>query len=258
MALKLEYHMPNDETQLRELQDYLFRETKQAILRNERPKFKGLLGAISSETVILSAIHKIKSNQGSQTPGSDDQIMQDILKKDYNEIISLVQKQLKHYKPRPIRRVRIPKPGKDEKRPLGIPNIIDRIIQECVKIIIEPILEAQFFKHSYGFRPMRDAHMALKRITSIVHDTGYHWIIEGDISKFFDNVNHTMLVKKLWHMGIRDRRVLMIIKAMLKAGIMNELKENPIGTPQGGKCKALHLPPCAKKVNMPSKTMYSA
>lgn len=115
-----------------------------------------------------------------------------------------------------------------------VPSIIDRIVQECIRIVIEPILEAQFFNHSYGFRPMRDAHMALARVTDLVHKTGYHWIIEGDISKFFDNVNHTKLIKKLWHMGIRDRRILMVIKAMLKAGIMNELRENPLGTPQGG------------------------
>jgi group II intron reverse transcriptase/maturase len=76
--------------------------------------------------------------------------------------------------------------------------------------------------------------MALERKTDIVHKTGYHWIIEGDISKFFDNVNHTRLLKKLWSMGIRDRRVLMLVKEMLKAGIMGELKENPVGTPQGG------------------------
>jgi len=234
MALRLEYHMPKNETQLRELQDYLYHETKQAILRNERPKFKDLLEVISSETTILTAIHNIKSNQGSQTPGSDGQIMQDILTKDYRQIIQTVKEQLKHYKPKPIRRVWIPKPGKAEKRPLGIPNIIDRVIQECIRIIIEPIMEAQFFNHSYGFRPMRDAHMALERVTDIVHKTGYHWIIEGVISKFFDNINHTKLIKKLWHMGIRDRRVLMIIKAMLKAGIMDEVKESPLGTPQGG------------------------
>ena len=234
MALRLEYHMPNNETQLRELQDYLYHETKQAILRNERPKFKDILEVISSETVILTAIHNIKSNQGSQTPGSNGQIMQDILTQDYEQVIQTVKEQLKHYNPKPIRRVWIPKPGKKEKRPLGIPAIIDRIIQECIKIIIEPIMEAQFFKHSYGFRPMRDAHMALERIVNLVHDTGYHWIIEGDIAKFFDTINHTKLIHKLWHMGIRDRRVLMIIKAMLKAGIMDELKENPLGTPQGG------------------------
>lgn len=90
-------------------------------------------------------------------------------------------------------------------------------------------MEAQFFKHSYGFRPWRDAHMALERVKDQVSRVGYYWIVEGDISKFFDNVNHTILIKKLWHMGVRDQRVLMIIKAMLKAGIMGEISENPLG-----------------------------
>ncbi len=213
----------------------MYRLTKEALEKKDLPRFKGLLEVISSETVILTAIHKIKANHGSQTPGSDGETMREhILEKDYPDVIARVQESLKDYCPAPVRRVYIPKPGKTEKRPLGIPAIIDRIIQECVRLVIEPILEAQFFTHSYGFRPMRDAHMALERTTDIVHKTGYHWIIEGDISKFFDNVNHTRLIKKLWHMGIRDRRVLMIIKTMLKAGIMGELKENPLGTPQGG------------------------
>jgi group II intron reverse transcriptase/maturase len=213
----------------------MYRLTKEALEMKDLPRFKNLLEVISSETVILTAIHKIKSNKGSQTPGTYDETMREsILEQDYPDVISRVQTALKDYHPHPVRRVFIPKPGKTEKRPLGIPTIIDRVIQECVKLVIEPILEAQFFAHSYGFRPMRDAHMALERTTNVVHKTGYHWIIEGDISKFFDSTNHTRLVKKLWHMGIRDRRVLMIIKAMLKAGIMDELKVNPLGTPQGG------------------------
>ena len=138
--------------------------------KKELPRFKGLLEIISSETVILSAIHNIKANQGSQTPGSDGETMREnILEKDYPEVISRVQAALKDYHPDPVRRVYIPKPGKTEKRPLGIPAVIDRIIQECVRIVIEPILEAQFFAHSYGFRPMRDAHMALERTSYIVH-----------------------------------------------------------------------------------------
>ncbi len=233
MAHKLDY--PKSESEFRKLQDEMFRLSKEAREKNDIPRFKGLLEVISSETVILTAIHKIKTNHGSQTPGSDGETMREnILEKDYPEVISRVQESLKDYHPAPVRRVFIPKPGKTEKRPLGIPAVIDRVIQECVRLVIEPILEAQFFAHSYGFRPMRDAHMALGRITDLTHKTGYHWIIEGDISKFFDDVNHTKLVKKLWHMGIRDRRVLMIIKAMLKAGIMDELSVNPKGTPQGG------------------------
>ncbi|WP_242833175.1 group II intron reverse transcriptase [Desulfosporosinus acidiphilus] len=117
---------------------------------------------------------------------------------------------------------------------MTVPAIIDRVIQEILRILIEPIMEAQFFKHSYGFRPMRDAHMALERTTDVCHKTGYHWIIEGDIRGCFDNINHTKLIKQLWHMGIHDRRILMIVKKMLKAGVMNESRITEVGTPQGG------------------------
>ena len=88
-----------------------------------------------------------------------------ILELDYQTVIERVQDTLQHYKPKLIRRKYTPKQGKQEKRPLGIPAIIDRVVQECIKIGIEPILEAQFNKHSYGFRPMRDTHMAMARVT---------------------------------------------------------------------------------------------
>lgn len=145
--------------------------------------------------------------------------MRQILELPFADVIRTVQENLKDYRPTPIRRAHIPKPGKTEIRPLGIPNILERVIQECVRVVIEPILEAQFFNHSYGFRPYRDAHMALERVTDIVHKTGYCWIIEGDIRRYFDTINHAKLLKQLWHLGIRDRRILMIIKCMLKAGI---------------------------------------
>ncbi|KDE48374.1 hypothetical protein DI43_05265 [Geobacillus sp. CAMR12739] len=95
-------------------------------------------------------------------------------------------------------------------------------------------LKHKFFQHSYGFRPYRDAKQAIERCVFICNRIGYNWVIEGDIKGFFDNVNHTILIKQLWHMGIRDRRMLMIIKAMLKAGVIRETKINEMGTPQGG------------------------
>lgn len=203
--------------------------------KGETVSFKGLLEIMASDAVIISAIHKIKANKGSKTPGSNDNNIRDtFLELDYDTSIRKIKDSLKHYKPGEVRRKWIPKPAKMEKRPLGIPNIEDRVIQECVKSVIEPILEAQFFKHSYGFRPMRDASMALERISDITQKTNYHWIIEGDISQFFDKVNHTILIKKLYSMGIKDRRVLMIIKQMLKAGIMDEITINELGIHQGG------------------------
>ena len=229
------FKAPKSETELKKIQDEMYRITSKCIESKEIPKFKGLVEIMSSEVVIMTAIHNIKANKGSKTPGIDQKIIdKDYLQKDYYEVVTDIQNSFTNYKPDMVRRKWIPKPGKQEKRPLGIPTIKDRIVQECVRLIIEPILEAQFFQHSYGFRPWRDTHMALERVKDQGHRIGYYWIVEGDISRFFDNVNHTILIKKLYHMGIADRRILMIIKEMLKAGIMDECKKNELGTPQGG------------------------
>ncbi|QUH21637.1 group II intron reverse transcriptase/maturase [Alkaliphilus sp. B6464] len=182
----------------------------------------------------MTAIHNLKANKGSKTAGIDKYTIRKYLEQDYDKTISEVQQAFMNYKAQSVRRVWIPKVGKDEFRPLGIPTIIDRIVQECIRIVIEPICEGRFFEHSYGFRPMRNTHHALERLTSLVHKTGYHWIVEGDISKFFDKVNHQILIRELYNMGIADKRLLMIIKQMLKAGIMNETMVSELGTPQGG------------------------
>ncbi len=233
MAQQFDY--PKTETELREIQDKLYQHSKEAHDAGGRPAFKGLLEIMSAEATIITAIHNIKSNCGSETPGVDTKTMRkDYLHKPFPWVVKDIQKAFRHFEPQKIRRVYIDKPGKTEKRPLGIPTIRDRIVQECMRIVLEPIFEAQFFAHSYGFRPMRDAPMALERAKLLVHHTGYHWIVEGDISKCFDRIDHAILLKRLYHMGIRDRRVLQIIKAMLKTGVMDECEVNEEGTPQGG------------------------
>ena len=233
MAQQFDY--PKTETELREIQDKLYQHSKEIYDAGGRPAFKGLLEIMSAEATIMTAIHNIKSNHGSETPGVDSKTMRkDYLQRSHRWVIKDIQSAFQHFEPQEIRRVYIDKPGKAEKRPLGIPTIRDRIVQECIRIVLDPIMEAQFFSHSYGFRPMRDAAMALERINFLTHHTGYCWIVEGDISKCFDRIDHSILLKRLYHMGIKDRRVLQIIKAMLKAGVMGECKTNEEGTPQGG------------------------
>ena len=232
--LRTKHEVLTNEQELRLLLEHLYLEAKNAKERGTTPKFYNLLEYISSSVTIQTATHNIKSNKGANTPGTDGINIRMILQQPYDTVIeSTIDNTIRH-QPIPIRREHIPKPGKKETRPLGIPASIDKITQECVKIIIEPILEAQFFDHSYGFRPMRDTHMAMERVTSLVHTTGYHWIVEGDIRNYFGTINHNKLLGQLWHLGIRDTRVLKIIKEMLEAGVMDEMDTNTIGTQQGG------------------------
>ena len=233
MAQQFDY--PKTETELREIQDKLYQQSKEVYDAGGRPAWKGLLEIMSAETTIVTAIHNIKSNHGSETPGVDGKRMRkDYLQRSFPAIIREIQNAFRHFEAEKIRRVYIDKPGKTEKRPLGIPSMRDRIVQECMRIVLEPICEAQFFAHSYGFRPMRDTAMALEHIGNLTFHTGYHWIVEGDISKCFDRIDHSILIKRIYHIGIKDRRVLQIIRAMLKAGVMDICEANEDGTPQGG------------------------
>lgn len=147
-------------------------------------------------------------------------------------MISYVRKRLQNFHPHAIRRVEIPKPD-GRLRPLGIPTIEDRIIQQCIKQVLEPICEAKFYKHSYGFRPNRSAHHAIARAMFLANQSGFHFVVDVDIKGFFDNVNHGKLLKQLWTLGIQDKQLLRVLSKMLKAPIAGVgIPEK--GVPQGG------------------------
>jgi RNA-directed DNA polymerase len=206
--------------------------------RSEEGKgFHGLIEVISNPITITTAIHNIKSNKGSHTAGLDNKNINYYLQMSCEKLIGLVQKSIENYNPKPVRRVYIDK-GNGKMRPLGIPTMLDRIIQECIRIVLEPIVEAKFYPHSYGFRPLRDCKDAITYAENIIKVNRKDkpiYAIEGDIKGFFDNINHHKLLKTLQEIGVYDKRVLMIIKKMLKAGYFEgEIHETELGTPQGG------------------------
>ena len=194
--------------------------------------FKKLYELIIDERNIRLAYRSIKRNQGSFTAGTDEKTISDIAESKDNEVIDKIRKRLKDYKPDKIRRVEIPKPD-GSTRPLGIATIEDRLIQQCIKQVLEPIVEAKFHRHSYGFRPNRSVSHAMARVMQLININKLYYVVDIDIKSFFDNVNHTKLKKQLWSMGIRDKRLISIIHKMLTTEVENYGILNK-GLPQGG------------------------
>ncbi|SFC01766.1 group II intron reverse transcriptase/maturase [Ruminococcus albus] len=225
--------MFSSETDLKQCQDFLYQKS------SENVNFTGLLEAMFYKNTIVTAIHDIKSNHGSKTSGVDGQSINRYLQMDRDELFALIQSKIQNYKPKPARREYIAK-SNGKMRPLGIPTMLDRIIQQCMKIILEPICEAKFYPHSYGFRPYRAQKHAIRDIVNVINSTGRSvdkavWAVEGDIKGCFDNINHRILMNKLWKIGIHDKRVLKIISQMLKAGYIDRgiYYMTISGTPQG-------------------------
>ncbi|WP_105309109.1 group II intron reverse transcriptase/maturase [Dorea sp. Marseille-P4042] len=195
--------------------------------------FYKLLEIIGSEQNICLAYRNLKTNSGSKTAGTDGLTIDDIKHLCDEDIIMKVRSSLDNYQPKSVRRVFIPKSASDKRRPLGIPCIWDRLVQQCILQVLEPICEPKFHNHSYGFRANRSAHHALGRVTSLINISKYHYCVDVDIKGFFDNVNHGKLLKQIWTLGIRDKRLICIISKMLKAEIDGEGVPEK-GTPQGG------------------------
>lgn len=204
--------------------------------------FTNLIELILSRNNILLAYRNIKANTGSKTPGTDGITINDVGKLSPDVMVEkvrfIVQGSQHGYRPKPVRRKDIPKPyDPSATRPLGIPCMWDRLIQQCIKQIMEPICEAKFSNNSYGFRPGRSAEHAIQRSYCLMQLTNLHYIVEFDIKGFFDNVNHSKLIKQIWSMGIRDKNLVWIIKKILNAPIKmpdGSMSFPDKGTPQGG------------------------
>ena len=198
--------------------------------------FTHLMEIIEREENIKLAYRTIKMNSGSNTAGVDRRTIKNLMELSEEEYVRLIRKQFSNYHPRPVRRVEIPKPN-GKMRPLGIPTIVDRIVQQCVLQVMEPICEAKFSENSNGFRPNRSAETAIAQCMRLIQVQHLYHVVDLDIKGFFDNINHTKLIRQIWALGIRDKKLLCILKEMLKAPIImpNGEKVYPQkGTPQGG------------------------
>ena len=191
-----------------------------------------LIGKILSEDNLNEAIKKVKSNKGAH--GVDKMSVaqiDDYLKVHKKEIVSSIMNMT--YKPQPVRRVYIPK-ANGKKRPLGIPTVVDRVIQQAIAQELSKIYEPLFSNSSYGFRPNRSAHNAIEMVLELLNE-GYEWVVDLDIEKYFDTVNHDKLISILRE-EVNDKTTLHLIRKFLRAGVMENglISSNSEGMPQGG------------------------
>jgi len=217
-----------DQTQ--QLQRALYRAAKQSTTR----RFHALFDKVCRWDILQRAWQQVKANGGA--PGVDGETLEDIERQGVDNVLRDLQTQLrtKRYRPLPVRRTYIPKPGKTEKRGLGIPGIRDRIVQAAAKMVLEPIFEADFCNCSYGFRPKRSTHDAEERIRQLANE-GRDWVVDADIRAYFDSIDQEKLLAKV-RQRVTDRRMLKLLRKWLKAGVMDEgeLRRKTTGTPQGG------------------------
>jgi len=194
---------------------------------------EGLMEQILDRNNLNNAFKKVKSNKGAG--GVDGMGVDELLTYLKNNKDDLIQSICEgKYRPNPVRRVEIPKEEKGKVRKLGIPTVADRVIQQAITQVLTPIFEKQFSDNSYGFRPKRSAHEAMKKCLKNA-DEGYKYVVDMDLEKYFDTVNQSKLIEVLSR-TIKDGRVISLIHKFLQAGVIERhtFKETDIGVPQGG------------------------
>ena len=211
-------------------------------------RFDDLMNLVADPAFLLIAWDRVRGNKGAKTAGVDGHTASSImLRPGVETFLGALRASLKDrsFQPLPARERLIPKPGTAKRRRLGISTIRDRVVQASLKLVLEPIFEAEFLPCSYGFRPNHRVHDAVSEVRHFTSHS-YEWIVEGDIRSCFDEISHPELLDRV-RRRIGDRRVLALVKAFLKAGILTEegaLKDTDTGTPQGGLCLAAHNEPC--------------
>lgn len=199
--------------------------------------------AVFARENMQTALKRVESNQGAA--GTDDGMkvtdVRGYLKAHWLEVRAVLESG--KYQPSPVRRVEIPKPDGGV-RQLGIPTVLDRLIQQAIAQVLTPMFEAVFSPHSYGFRPGRSAHQAVQKSQEYIRE-GYDWVVDIDLEKFFDRVNHDMLMARVARV-VKDKRVLKLIRAYLESGVMvnGVVRERRKARRKAGHCRRCYRTSC--------------
>jgi group II intron reverse transcriptase/maturase len=196
-------------------------------------KAHSLIGQVYDPRNLARAWARVRENRGA---GGVDRVSIDRFEREHRRYLTVLHQRLAEgrYRPQPVRRVEIDKPGSMAKRPLGIPTVVDRVCQQALRQVLEPIFEPTFSEVSFGFRPGRSAHQAMRRIWGQMQ-AGGRWIVDADIADFFGTISHDRLIALVAE-RVADSKVLSLIRQMLTAGVLRDgVYESTIaGTPQGG------------------------
>jgi len=224
-------------------------------------QFENLYGLLCNAVWLRAAHHAVNTNPGRETAGIDGETMSNF-NGDLEGNLKRLREQLKArtFEPMPVKRVYIPKPNSEKKRPLGLPTLLDRIVQEALRMILEPIWEADFSIHSYGFRPNRSTYDVMTYIGNRLTGNGgalYQWVIEGDIASYFDTIPHRRLMKAV-KKRVADRNIRDLLWKFLRAGVMHQgtIKETLTGTPQGGIVSPLLANICLHELDRYMESTY--